>query len=125
MVDRIRIEGVTCGRNAGLGVLPFIDKDIPSKGDRSRPIPSFFVFAFERGDEILRSTQTSSQISGIFERKKVQVRFTGRIETGNSSNFLVEVVVSDVFRASLVNPCQLDQMDWGPWCDRIAGVRTS
>ena len=83
------MEGVTCGRNAGLEVLPFIDKDIPSKGDRSRPIPSIFVSAFGRGNEILRSTQTSSQISGIFERKKLRVRFTGRIETGNSSRFEV------------------------------------
>ena len=37
----------------------------------------------------------------------------------------MDVVVSEVSRASLVNRCQLNQMDRGPWCDRIVGVRTS
>ena len=108
VVNRIRMERVACGRIAVLELLPFIHKDISSKGDWSTPIPSIFVSAFERGREMLRSTQALSQISGVFERKKVELRFIGRMETGNSSNFLVEVVVSDVSRASLVNRCQLD-----------------
>ena len=70
VVDRIPMRRVTCGRTAGLELLPFIDKEVSSKGDFSTPIPSFFVSAFERGHEILRSTQVSSQISGVFERKK-------------------------------------------------------
>ena len=47
------------------------------------------------------------------------------METGNSSNFLVGVVVSDLSRDGLVDGCQLDQIDWGPWCERIVGVPTS
>ena len=43
MVDRIRMERAACGRTAGLELLPFIHKDIPSKGNRSTPIPSLFV----------------------------------------------------------------------------------
>ena len=49
----------------------------------------------------------------------------GRMETGNSSNFLIEVVVPDLSRASLVDGRQLDQIDSGSWCNRIVGVRTS
>ena len=87
VVDRIRVEWVACGRTAGLELLPFIDKNISSKGDFSAPIPAILVSAFERGHEILQSTQTSSQISGVFERKNIEVRFIRRMETGNSSNF--------------------------------------
>ena len=88
VVDRIRMERVTRGRTAGLQLLPFIDKNISSKKDFSAPILFIFVLAFERGHKILRRTQTSSQISGVFEMKKVEVCFIGRMETGNSSNFL-------------------------------------
>ena len=47
------------------------------------------------------------------------------METCDPSNFLVKVVAYDVSKACLVNRCQLEQIDWGPWCDRIVGVRTS
>ena len=47
------------------------------------------------------------------------------METCDPSNLLVEVVLSDVSRASLVSRRHLDQINWGPWCDRIVGVRTS
>ena len=56
VVDRIRMERVARGRTAGLKLLPFIDKNFSSKRDFSQPIPSIFVFAFERGHEILQST---------------------------------------------------------------------
>ena len=125
VVDRIQMERVARGRTAGLELLPFLDKNIYSKGDFSAPIPSIFVSAFERGHEILRSTQTLGQISGVFERKKVEVRFIDGMETGNSSNFLIEIVVPHLPRASLVVGCQLDQVNWGSWCDHIVGVRTS
>ena len=72
-----------------------------------------------------RSTQASSQITGVFERKKVEVRFIGRMETCDPSNFLVEVVVSDLSKASLINCRQLNQINWGPWCACFVGVRTS
>ena len=72
VVDRFRMERVACGRTAGLELLLFINKDIPSKGDFSTPILFVFVSAFERGHEILRSIQASSQISGVFERKKLR-----------------------------------------------------
>ena len=125
VVDRIRMERVARGRTAGLELLPFIHKNISSKGDFSTPIRSIFVSALERGHEILQSTQTSGQMSGVFERKMVEVRFIGRMETGNSSNFLMEVVVPDLPRASLVDRCQLDHVDWGSWCNGIVAVRTS
>ena len=47
------------------------------------------------------------------------------METCDPSKFLVEVVVSDVSKASLVNRRQLHEINWGPWCDCIVGVRTS
>ena len=50
----------------------------------------------------------SNQISGVFERKEVDVLLIGRMQTGNSSFFLIEVVVPDLSRASLVNRSQLD-----------------
>ena len=121
LVDRIQMKRVTCGRTVGLELLPFMDKDISSKGNLSTPIRSIFVSAFKRGHEILRSTQGSSQISSVFDRKKVEGRFIGQMETCDPSIFLVKFVVSDVSRASLVNLRQLDRIDWGPWCDRICG----
>ena len=73
----------------------FIDKDISSKGNFLTPVSSIFVSVLERGHEILQSTQVSSQISGVSERKKVEVRFICRMKTCNPSNYLFEVVVSD------------------------------
>ena len=99
--------------NRWIELLGFIHKDISSKGDFSTPTLCIFVSAFERGHEILRRTQTLSQISGVFDRKKVEVRFIVRMETGNCLNFLIEVVVSHLSRASLVDRCQLDQINWG------------
>ena len=119
LVDRIRMERVACGRTAGLELLPFIDKEISSKGNLWTPISSIFV----RGHEILRSTEASSQISGVFERKKVEVRFIGRKETCDPSNFLAEVVVPDVSGASLVSRPQLDQIDWGPSATALYAYR--
>ena len=53
VVDRIWMEQVARGRTAGLELLQFIDKNISSKGEFSAPIPSIFVSASERGNEIL------------------------------------------------------------------------
>ena len=47
------------------------------------------------------------------------------MKTRDPPNILVEVVLSDVSRTSLVNRRQLDQNNWGTWRDRIVGVRTS
>ena len=47
------------------------------------------------------------------------------MKTCDPPNLLVEVVVSDLPGAGLVNRRQLDQIDWGLSCDRIVGVRTS
>ena len=77
LVDRIWMKRVAGGRTVGLDLLPFMDKHISSKGHFSTPILSIFVSALERGHEILRSTQVWSQISGVFERKKVDACFIG------------------------------------------------
>ena len=124
-VDKIRKKRVTCGQTAGLELFLFIKKDISSKGNFSTPGPSVLVSAFEGGHEILRSSQASSQTSGVFERKNVDARFIGPMKTWDPPKFLVEVIVSDVSRTGLVNRCQPDQIDRGPWRDRIVGVRTS
>ena len=108
VVDRVRRERVTRGRTAGLERFPFIAENIPSERDLSAPIPSLLVSDSESRHKIFRSNETSSQISGVLERKKVDVLLIGRMKTGNSSNFLIEVVVPDLSRASLVNRCQLD-----------------
>ena len=108
VVDRVRMERVVRGRNTGLQLLPFIDENIPSELDHSAPISSILVSAFERGNEIFRSTQTSSQISGVLESKKVDVLLIGQMKRGNSSSFLIKVVVSDLSEASLLNRRQLD-----------------
>ena len=105
------MERIARRRTTGLELLPFLDKNIPSQGDFSAPILSIFISAFRRGHEIRRSTQTSGQITGVLERKEVEVLLIGRLETGNPSNFLIEVVVADLSRASLVDRCQLDQID--------------
>ena len=108
VVDRVWVERVARGRIAGLELLSFIDENIPSERDLSAPMSSIFVSAFERGHGAFRGTQTSNQISGVLERKEVDVLLIGRMKAGNSSNFLIEVVVPDLSRASLVNRRQLD-----------------
>ena len=108
LVERVRVERVARGLTAGFELLPFIDENIPSERDLSAPMLSILVSALERGHEIFQSTQTPSQISGVRERKKVDVLLIGRMKTGNSSNFLIEVVVPDLSRASLVNRRQLN-----------------
>ena len=52
VVDRVRMEQVARGRAAGLQLLPFIDKNIPSERDPSPPMSSILVPAFERGHEV-------------------------------------------------------------------------
>ena len=47
------------------------------------------------------------------------------MKTRDPPNILVEVVLSDVSRTSLVNRRQLDKNNRGTWRDRIVGVRTS
>ena len=108
VVNRVWVEGVTRGRIAGLELLPFIGENIPSEFYRSAPTSSILVSAFQGGHEVFRRTRTSHQISGVHERKEVDVLRTGRVKAGNSSNFLIEVVVSALFRDSLVNCRQLD-----------------
>ena len=98
-VERIRMKRVTCGQTAGLEIFLFIDKDISWKGDFSTPVPSVLVSAFPGGHQIISSSQASSQISRVFERKKVEVPFIGRMKTCDPPNFLVEVLVSDLSRA--------------------------
>ena len=108
VVHRVRVERFARGRIAAFQLLPFIDENMPSEWDLSAPMSSIFVSAFERGHEVFRGTQTSNQISGVLERKEVDVLLIGRMKTGNSSNFLIEVVVPDLSRASLLNRRQLD-----------------
>ena len=69
VVDRVRVERVTRGRIAGVEVLPFIGKNIPSELDCSMPTSSILVSAFEGGHEVFRGTQTSNQISDVHEGK--------------------------------------------------------
>ena len=47
---------------------------------------------------------------------------TGRVKASNSSDFLIEVVVSESTRFSLVNRCQLDKVDGGTWCDGVVRI---
>ena len=118
------MERVTRGRVAGLELLPFIGENIPSEFDRSTPTSSILVSAFEGGNEVFRGTQASNQISGVRERKEVDVLLTGRVKAANSSNFLIKVVVSDLSRSSLVNRRQLDKVHGGTWCDGVVRIRS-
>ena len=108
VVDRVRVEQVTRRRVAGLDLLPFIGVDIPSELDRSTPTSSIFVSAFEGGHEVFRGTHASYQIGGVHERKAIDVLLTGGVKASNSSDFLIEVVVSDLSRSSLVNRRQME-----------------
>ena len=122
VVDRVWVEPVTRRRIAGLELLPFIGVAIPSKLDRSTPKSSIFVSAFEGGHEVFRGTHASNQISSVHERKEVDVLLTGRVKASDSSDFLIEVVVSDLSRSSLVNRRQLGKVDGGTWCDGVVRI---
>ena len=122
VVDRVRVERVTRRRVVRLDLLPFSAVDIPSDLDRPTPTLSIFVSAFEGGHEVFRGTHASNQISGVHERKEVGVLLTGRVKASNSSDFLIEVVVSESSRSSLVNRRQLDKVDGGTWCDSVVRI---
>ena len=111
VVDKIRVERVTCRRVVGLDLLPFISIDIPSELDCSTPASSTFVSGFEGGHEVFRGTHASNQIGGVHKRKEVDILLTGRVKASNSSDCLIEVVVSESSRSSLVNRRQLDKID--------------
>ena len=49
-------------------------------------------------------------MGGVRERKEVDVLLTDRVKAGNSSNFFIEVVVSDLSRSNLGNRRQLDKV---------------
>ena len=122
VVDGVRVEWVTRRRVVGLDLLPFISMDIPSELDRSTPTSSTFVSGFEGGHEVFRGTHASNQIGGVHERKEVDVLLTGRVKASNSPNCLIEVVVSESSRSSLVNRRQLDKVDGGTWCDGVVRI---
>ena len=122
VVDRVRVERVTRRKVAGLELLPFIGVDIPSEFDHWTPTSFIFVSAFEGGHEVFRGTHASDQISGVQETKEVDVLLTGRVKASNSSNVLIEVVVSDLSRSSLVNRRQLDKVDGGTWCGGVVRI---
>ena len=122
VVDRVRVERVTRRRVVGLDLLPFISVDIPSELDRSTPMSSTFVSGFEGGHEAFRGTHASNQFGGVHERKEVDVLLTGRVKASNSSDFLIEVVVSESSRSSLVNRRQLVKVDRGTWCDGVVRI---
>ena len=122
VVDRVRSERVTCRRVVGLNLLPFISVDICSELDRSMPMSSIFVSAFEGGHEVFRGTHASNQIRGVHKRREVDVLLSGRVKASNSSDFIIEVVVSDSSRSSLVNRRQLDKVDGGTWCDGVVQI---
>ena len=125
LVNRIQMKRVARGRTAGLWLLSLVDINISWKRNFSTPVLSVFISAFPGGQEVLRSSQSSSQIGGVFGRETVYLPFVGPWKTCNPPDFLVEVVVSDLPRARLVNCRQLNQVDWCPWCGRFVGVRTS
>ena len=124
VVDRVRVEQVTRRRVPGLELLPFIGVDIPLEFDRSTPTSSILVSAFQGGHEVFRGTHASNQISGVHERRDVDVLLTGRVKASNSSDFLIEGVVSDSSRFNLVNCPQLDKVEGGTWCDGVVRIRS-
>ena len=109
-------------RVVGLDILPFISVDIPSELDRSTPTLYILVSGFEGGHEVFRGTHASNQIGSVHERKEVDVLLTGRMKASNSSDFLIEVVVSELSRSCLVNRRQLDKVDGGTWCDGVVRI---
>ena len=102
--------------------LPFISIDIPSELDRSTPTSSTFISGLKGGHEVFRGTHASNQIGGVNERKEVDILLTGRVKGSNSSDCLIEVVVSKPSGSSLVNRRQLDKVDGGTWCDSIVRI---
>ena len=122
VVDRVRVERVTRTRVSGLDLLLFIRIDIPSELDRSTPTSSTFVSGLEGGHEVFRGTHASNQISGVHERKEVDILLTGRVKGNHSSDCLIQIVVSEPSGSSLVNCRQLDKVDGGTWCDGVVRI---
>ena len=122
VVNGVRLERVTRRRVAGLDLLPFISIDIPSEPDRSTPTSSTFVSGLKGGHEVFRGTHASNQISGVHERKEVDILLTGRVRGSNPSDCLIEVVVSEPSVSSLVNRRQLDKVNGGTWCDGVVRI---
>ena len=110
VVDGVRLERVTRRRVGGLDLPPFISIDIPSELERSTPMSSTFVSGFERGHEVFGGTRASNRICCVYERKEADLLLTGRVKASNSSDCLIEVVVSEPSRFSLVNRRQLDKV---------------
>ena len=116
------MERVTRRRVVELDLLPFISIDILSELDRSKPMSSIFVSAFKGGHEVFRGTHVSNQIGGVHERKEIDVLLTGRVKASNSLDFVIQAVVPESSRSSLVNRCQLDKVDGGTWCDGVLRI---
>ena len=122
VVDGVWVERVTRRRVGFLDLLPFISIDIPLELDRSTSTLSTVVSDLVGGHEVFRGTQSSNQIGGINEGKEVDILFTGRVKGSNSSDCLIEVVVSEPSGSSLVNRRQLDKVDGGTWCDGVVRI---
>ena len=122
VVDGVPVERVTRRRVGFLDLLPFISIHIPSELDRSTPTLSTFVSGPEGGHEVFRGTQASNQVGGVHERKEVNILFTGRVKGSNSSDCLIEVVVSEPSGSGVVNRRQLDKVDGGTWCDGVVRI---
>ena len=116
------MERITRRRVVFLDSLPFISIDIPSELDRSAPTLSTFVSCLVGGHQVFRGTQASNQFRGVHKREQVDILFTGRVESSNSSDGLTEVVVSEPSGSSLVNRRQLDKVDGGTWCDSVVRI---
>ena len=122
VVDGVRVERVTRKQVGGLDLLPFISIDIPSELDRSTPRLSTFISGLEGGHEVFRGTHAWNQIGGIHERKEVDILLTGGVKGRNSSDCLIEVVVPEPSRSSLVSRRQLDNIEGGTWCDGVVRI---
>ena len=116
------MEQVAGRRVGGLNLLPFSSIDIPSELDRSTPTSSTFVSGLEGGHEVFRGTHALNQIGGVHERKEVDILLTRGVKSSNSSDCLIEVVVSEPSGSSLVNGRQLDKVDGGTWCDGVVRI---
>ena len=122
VVEGVRLEQVTRRRVGGLNLFPFISIDIPSELDRSTPTSYTFISGLKGGHEVFRGTRASNQISGVHERREVNILLTGRVKGSNSSDCLIEVVVSEPSGSSLVNCRQLDKVDGGTWCNGVVRI---
>ena len=122
VVDGVRVERVTRRQVGGLDLFPFMSIAIPSELDRSTPTSSTFVSGFVGGHEVCQGTRASNQIGGVQEREEVDILLTGRVKASNSSDCLIEVVVSEPSRSSLVNRRQLDKVDGGTWRDGVVSI---